>query len=227
MRLSSVRRMRKLDGTTPPDDPECTPSVSTSTRSVMSTRPRSEVVTHSRSQSPHHESRATTSDGSPRRSPSRSRWAGRSGLPDSSLASMRTTQRACDAAGGPHGLEGRDGRERRVAVVGAAAPVEAVAVDDRLPRAEAGAPARERRLLVEVPVEQHGVVGGTVDRRGARRRCSSGVRPSMCCTSTLAPSRCSSTWRWHQSRSRSVACAMCPASSHVASYATETLGMRM
>jgi hypothetical protein len=37
-----------------------------------------------------------TSDGEPSRSPRASRWAGRSGLPDSSLASMSTIARLWD-----------------------------------------------------------------------------------------------------------------------------------
>jgi hypothetical protein len=49
MRESSWRTMRKLDGTTPLAAPECTPSVSTSTRSTPPTRPRSEVVDQSAS----------------------------------------------------------------------------------------------------------------------------------------------------------------------------------
>jgi hypothetical protein len=47
IRESSRRRMRKLEGTTPLASPEWTPSVSTSTRSVPVSMPRSEVVTQS------------------------------------------------------------------------------------------------------------------------------------------------------------------------------------
>jgi hypothetical protein len=70
--------------------------------------------------------------------------------------------------------EGADGGQRgeqAVAVVGAAAPVELVAADHRLPRAELRLPAGHRRLLVEVPVEHDGVVAGArhlqVQQRGA------------------------------------------------------------
>ena len=44
MRLMSWRAVRKLDGTTPLAVPECTPSVSTSTRSVPVRLPRKDVV---------------------------------------------------------------------------------------------------------------------------------------------------------------------------------------
>ena len=60
-------------------------------------------------------------------------------------------------AGGAHRLDRGQARERRVPVVGAAAPVQAVALEHRRPRAEPLAPAVHLRLLVEVPVEQHGV----------------------------------------------------------------------
>ena len=93
------------------------------------------------------------------RSASASTWAGRSGLPLSSLASMSTTQPGVGEALGLGGLDGDEGGEGGVAVVGAAAPVEPVALDDRRPRAEAVAPAGHLRLLVEVPVQQDGAVG--------------------------------------------------------------------
>ena len=50
--------------------------------------------------------------------------------------------------------------EDRVAVVGAAAAVQPVALDHRLPRAQALVPAGHFRLLVEVAVQQHAVVAG-------------------------------------------------------------------
>src|SRR3546814_3427039 len=54
----------------------------------------------------------------------------------------------------------------RVAIVGAAAAVQPVAAQHRLPRAEVVVPAGHFRLLVEVSVEQHAVVAGC----GARGR---------------------------------------------------------
>ena len=54
-----------FEGTMPDASPEWTPSVSTRTVNVPAAMPRSEVVSHSRSQSPQPESRQTTSDGSP------------------------------------------------------------------------------------------------------------------------------------------------------------------
>ena len=49
IRSSRRRSTRNDDGTTPPAEPECTPSVSTSTRRAADEAPRSDVVTHSRS----------------------------------------------------------------------------------------------------------------------------------------------------------------------------------
>ncbi len=135
------------------------PRVRTSTVSVPPTSPRSDVVTHSRSVSRQPESRHTTSSGSPSRSPSASRWAGRSGLPLSSLASISTMQRACGCPSRLGGLDREQGGERGVAVVGAAPAVEPIALDHRRPRPETVAPAGELGLLVEVAVEQHGAVG--------------------------------------------------------------------
>ena len=91
---------------------------------------------------------------------------------------MSTTQRGWRAAGGLHRLDGGEGGEGGVAVVGAAPAVEAVAVMHRRPRTEAVVPAGHLRLLVEVAVEDDGVVGVAVaergdlahhDRRAARR----------------------------------------------------------
>src|SRR5882672_4559653 len=59
------------------------------------------------------------------------------------------------------GIEGGNGSERskhRVAVVRAAAPVELSITDHRLPWSEPLVPARELRLLVQMPVEQHAIV---------------------------------------------------------------------
>ncbi len=71
-RVSRLRMIRKEEGTIPDASPECTPSFSTRTFSVPAAMPRSDVVSHIRSQSPQPESRQTTSDGSPMRS---SRWS--------------------------------------------------------------------------------------------------------------------------------------------------------
>ena len=60
--------------------------------------------------------------------------------------------------------------ERGVAVVGAAAAVELVALDHRLPRAEVIVPTDHLGLLVEVAVEQHGVVDLAGDLHVDQRR---------------------------------------------------------
>ena len=52
----------------------------------------------------------------------------------------------------------REGREERIAVVRAAAAIELAVAQHRRPGLEAVGPARELRLLVEVPVHQHAVV---------------------------------------------------------------------
>ena len=86
-------------------------------------------------------------------------YAGRSKLPDSSHASMMHRRSAC--AGGFWAAQDScsDGEagEDRVAVVGAAAAVQALAAHDRRPRAEALVPAGHLGLLVEVAVEEDGV----------------------------------------------------------------------
>jgi hypothetical protein len=63
------------------------------------------------------------------------------------------------------GFDREDRREGGIAVVRAAAAIQAVAVDDRLPRAEVVAPSGHLRLLVEVAVEQDRVVGRTRPER--------------------------------------------------------------
>ena len=75
--------------------------------------------------------------------------------------------------------------EDRVAVVGAAAAVQLVALDHRRPRAEALAPAGHLGLLVEVAVEHHGVAR-------ACRRCPG---MSMKITGVRSPSRTTSSAR--------------------------------
>ena len=64
--------------------------------------------------------------------------------------------------------------EHRVAVVGAAAPVQLVALEARDPGAVSVGPARHFRLLVEVPIEQHGIraLPGNLDHnnRGPARQ---------------------------------------------------------
>ena len=84
-----------------------------------------------------------------------------------------------DAAGVRHPLslerlDGGERGERRVAVVGRAPAVEAVAAANRRPRPEALAPAHHLGLLVEVAVEEDGLVGRPrnvhqEDRRPARQ----------------------------------------------------------
>ena len=82
---------RNDDGTTPPAEPECTPSSRTSTREhdadeAAQRRGGPEPVVGGAARS-RGRRRATAT---PMRAPSASMWAGRSGLPDSSLASMST-----------------------------------------------------------------------------------------------------------------------------------------
>ena len=91
------------------------------------------------------------------------------------------------AAGGLHRLDGGEAGEGGVAVVGPAPAVEPVALEHRRPRAEALAPAGHLGLLVEVAVEQDGVVG--VDRRrpAGTSITITGVRPGSSCTSTVRP----------------------------------------
>jgi hypothetical protein len=59
-------------------------------------------------------------------------------------------------------LQGHDRGQRteqRVTIVGAAATVQLVALDHRLPGAEVIGPAAHFRLLVQMPIQQHGVGG--------------------------------------------------------------------
>jgi hypothetical protein len=55
-------------------------------------------------------------------------------------------------------LDRQHGREGGVAVVSSASPVQAISLENRLPRAEVFAPPGHFRLLVEMSVEQHCVV---------------------------------------------------------------------
>src|SRR5215469_11405634 len=78
-----------------------------------------------------------------------------------------------DAARMRHALvvQGGDGRERaehRIAVIGTAAAVELVALDERRPRAIALEPADHLGLLVEMAVEEHGLLMGA---SGGAPRC--------------------------------------------------------
>ena len=63
------------------------------------------------------------------------------------------------AAGGPHRLEGAERGKGVVAVVGPTPAVEALALQYRGPGAETFPPTGQLRLLVQVAVKQHGVVG--------------------------------------------------------------------
>ena len=96
----------------------------------------------------------------------------------------------------------RRGAKHRVAVVGAAAAVELVVLAHRHPRADALGPAGHLRLLVEMAVEQHGVVVGVARHldedqrraagqahdleRGARegRRAAARAQPSISFTAS-------------------------------------------
>ena len=122
-----------------------------------------------------------------------------------------------DAAGvrpapGAHRLERGQGGEGGVAVVGRAAPVEAVPLDHGFPGAEARPPAAERRLLVEVAVEQHRVVGRPVAGRAARRRAAAGCGPRPPAPRPWRPRGARRRGAGTSRRSSSVARAMCPAS---------------
>ena len=115
------------------------------------------------------------------RSASASRWAGRSGCrsprwPRSARRSGR------GAARRPAPPRSRQRGERGVAVVGAAAAVEPVALDDRRPRPEPVAPADHLGLLVEVAVEQHGVGRRSPPPKAGTSMTISGVRPASSLT---------------------------------------------
>ena len=99
----------------------------------------------------------------PMRSARASTYAGRSGDPDSSLASISTTQRTVCATGGVQRLDGGEAGERRVAVVGSAPAVESGRPRHRLPGPEPIAPTVHLGLLVEVSI------GNTVSSAGHRR----------------------------------------------------------
>ena len=70
--------------------------------------------------------------------------------------------------------DGAQGREHRVAVVCPAPTVEPIALHDRQPRTEAGAPPAHLRLFVEVAVEQHrrGCAGVQTPEFAARYVCA-------------------------------------------------------
>ena len=59
----------------------------------------------------------------------------------------------------PNGLEGCQGSEDRVAVVGTATTVEPVVFHYRFPGAQMIRPTDHFRLLVQVPIEQHAAIG--------------------------------------------------------------------
>ena len=70
-------------------------------------------------------------------------------------------------------FQGGDGGQRTeqgIAVIGAAAAVQFVALDHRRPRAEIGIPAGHFRLLVQVAVHQHAVLALAVDFDEDQRR---------------------------------------------------------
>ncbi len=59
------------------------------------------------------------------------------------------------------GLDGGQGGEAGIAVVGAPPAVQLAVADDRRPRTEALVPAVHRRLLVQVSVQQHSLLGAS------------------------------------------------------------------
>jgi hypothetical protein len=86
------------------------------------------------------------------------------------LAALDQHDAAAVRPAGPlHGLDGGERGEHGVPVVGAAPAVEAALDLHRLPWAEAVPPAVHGRLLVEVAVEQDGVVGCDVAGPGPER----------------------------------------------------------
>ena len=151
MRSSSARAMRNDDGTTPLASPECTPSVSTSTRSGPADepakrrrRPQPLVVAAPRVEPDDqldlsHARRQRVEVG---RKVVASRLL--AGLDHSDAARMRDALRLQRA-------DRRQRGENRVAVVGAAAAVELAVFVEGIPRAVALAPADHFRLLVQCP----------------------------------------------------------------------------
>ena len=97
---------------------------------------------------------------------------------------------AVGAAGGPHRLDGRQGGEGGVPVVGAAPAVEAIPVPDGLPGPQALPPLGQRRLLVEVAVEED-VPGPGLPREDGRRHGGAGRRrgPPASARGSPAPRR--------------------------------------
>ena len=216
--------MRKLDGTTPLACPEWAPAVSTSTVSSPLTRPRSDVASHSRSSSRQPPSRQIDelglADAVGERLDVR-RQVGAAAL----LAGLDEHDEAgVGDAGGLGALDGDEGGERGVPVVGAAAPVELVALDDRRPRPEALAPAGHLGLLVEVAVEQHGAlgerrVGGRHLAHDERREAGEAVDVDG------EPGDRAGRAPVADHRHGLAPCGRC--ASHAASNALDTLGMRM
>ena len=145
-----------------------------------------------------------------------SRCAARSGLPLSSLASMRIED-ASAAAVRRH--EARHGGERRVAVVSRAPTVEEVALAHGLARARGrGA---TRRAAAACPCGRRSTMGSPVPPLSTS---SSGVRPGSCTISAVS----AASWSCDPVAARSsAAAAMAPRSSQSGSKAGERQGMRV
>ena len=141
------------------------------------------------------------------------------------LARFDEHQAAGVGAAGPlHGLDGGQRGERRVAVVGATAPVQAVALDHRRPRPEAVAPAVHLRLLVQVAVEEHGVVAGTVAEGGDVHDDERRAAGQLGDVDRQAGDRAGRGTSRPPGRRRRP---MCPFASHSASKAGDSAGMAM
>ncbi len=108
--------------------------------------------------------------------------AGRS-CPIPRQASMTITQRACFAPWSRRAASAVQGAEHRVAVIGAAAAIELVAVEARQPRTVAIGPTDHLRLLVEMAIE-----GGSFPIPSPSTSMKiSGVRPRRRTVSSVAP----------------------------------------
>ncbi len=99
------------------------------------------------------------------RSASASTYAGRSGLPLSSLPSMRITQRACGIFCSGERFQREQRAEYGVTVISAAATIQTTVANHRRPRREPFGPAGELRLLVHVAVHEHAVLAVLVAGR--------------------------------------------------------------
>ena len=222
---SSWRRMRKLDGTTPEASPECTPSSSTSTVRLPPARPRSDVVQPqlvvvAAARVEAHDQRRLADA---RRRGGRRRTAGRScripRRPRSGRRSARAAMPCCLQR-----LDRGERAEDRVAVVGAAAAVEPVALEHRLPRARGRRPSRSSPAACRGGRRAARVVARRAVGAGISMKIS-GVRPGRRTTSSVMPG--DRLRRAPTPRISSTARSMWPCSAQSASNIGDLFGMRM